>query len=33
MRDLRIRSREDEQMDAPQLDPAVFARILNDLAG
>ncbi len=31
MRDLRIRSREDEQMDAPELDPAVYARILNDL--
>ncbi len=31
MRTLALRSREEEQMDAPQLDPAVFARILNDL--
>jgi 2-polyprenyl-3-methyl-5-hydroxy-6-metoxy-1,4-benzoquinol methylase len=31
MRDLRIRSREEEQMDAAELDPATYARILNDL--
>ncbi len=28
---LNIRSREDEQMDSPSLDPATYARILNDL--
>jgi 2-polyprenyl-3-methyl-5-hydroxy-6-metoxy-1,4-benzoquinol methylase len=31
MRDLSIRSLEEEQMDAPGLDPATYARILNDL--
>ena len=31
MRSLAVRSREDEQMDAPGLDPATYARILEDL--
>ena len=31
MRSLRIRSKEEEQMDSLELDPAVYARILNDL--
>src|SRR6478752_7643423 len=29
---LDIRSREDEQMDAPDLDPAVYEKVLHDLA-
>jgi 2-polyprenyl-3-methyl-5-hydroxy-6-metoxy-1,4-benzoquinol methylase len=29
---LDIRSRQDEQMDAPGLDPAVYAKVLHDLA-
>lgn len=29
---LDIRSRQDEQMDAPDLDPAVYAKVLHDLA-
>ncbi|MCW1430167.1 methyltransferase domain-containing protein [Novosphingobium sp. JCM 18896] len=32
MADLSIRSRQEEQMDAPDLDPAVYARVLHDLA-
>lgn len=32
MTDLSIRSRQEEQMDAPDLDPAVYARVLHDLA-
>ena len=32
MSKLDIRSREDEQMDAPDLDPAVYERVLHDLA-
>lgn len=32
MTDLSVRSREDEQMDAPDLDPAIYARVLHDLA-
>jgi 2-polyprenyl-3-methyl-5-hydroxy-6-metoxy-1,4-benzoquinol methylase len=32
MADLTIRSRQAEQMDAPDLDPAVYARVLHDLA-
>ena len=31
MRDLNVRCRNEEQMDAPDLDPATYARILNDL--
>lgn len=31
MRNLKIRSREDEQTDSPDLDPATYARIINDL--
>jgi len=31
MRDLRIRSREEEQMDAPELDAGTYAGILHDL--
>jgi 2-polyprenyl-3-methyl-5-hydroxy-6-metoxy-1,4-benzoquinol methylase len=31
MRNLQLRAREDEQMDSPGLDPAVYARILADL--
>jgi 2-polyprenyl-3-methyl-5-hydroxy-6-metoxy-1,4-benzoquinol methylase len=29
---LAVRSREEEQMDAPDLDPAVYERVLHDLA-
>ncbi|MGZ3172762.1 MAG: methyltransferase domain-containing protein, partial [Croceibacterium sp.] len=29
---LDVRSREDEQMDAPDLDPAVYEKVLHDLA-
>src|SRR3954465_10690014 len=32
MSKLDIRSREEEQMDAPDLDPAVYEKILHDLA-
>ena len=32
MADLSIRSRQEEQMDAPGLDPAVYERVLHDLA-
>jgi 2-polyprenyl-3-methyl-5-hydroxy-6-metoxy-1,4-benzoquinol methylase len=32
MADLSIRSRQEEQMDAPGLDPAVYAQVLHDLA-
>jgi SAM-dependent methyltransferase len=32
MRDLSIRTRDDEQMDDPALDPAIHAKVLNDLA-
>ncbi|MBV1686573.1 methyltransferase domain-containing protein [Novosphingobium sp. G106] len=32
MADLSIRSRHEEQMDAPDLDPAVYERVLHDLA-
>lgn len=32
MRDLAVRSRQEEQMDAPDLDPAVYERVLHDLA-
>src|SRR3954453_19776042 len=32
MSKLDIRSREDEQMDAPDLDPAVYEKVLQDLA-
>lgn len=32
MRHLAVRSRQDEQMDAPGLDPAVYAKVLHDLA-
>jgi 2-polyprenyl-3-methyl-5-hydroxy-6-metoxy-1,4-benzoquinol methylase len=32
MADLAIRSRQDEQMDAPDLDPAVYEKVLHDLA-
>jgi 2-polyprenyl-3-methyl-5-hydroxy-6-metoxy-1,4-benzoquinol methylase len=32
MADLSIRSRQDEQMDAPDLDPAIYERVLHDLA-
>jgi 2-polyprenyl-3-methyl-5-hydroxy-6-metoxy-1,4-benzoquinol methylase len=31
MRDLSIRSREEEQMDAPELDPGTYAQVLHDL--
>ena len=31
MRNLEIRSREDEQTDSPDLDPITYTRILNDL--
>jgi len=31
MRDLSIRARQEEQMDAPELDPRTYAKILNDL--
>ena len=32
MADLSIRARQEEQMDAPDLDPAIYARVLHDLA-
>jgi 2-polyprenyl-3-methyl-5-hydroxy-6-metoxy-1,4-benzoquinol methylase len=32
MSDLALRSRQEEQMDAPGLDPAVYERVLHDLA-
>ncbi len=32
MPSLAVRSRQDEQMDAPDLDPAVYATVLHDLA-
>jgi 2-polyprenyl-3-methyl-5-hydroxy-6-metoxy-1,4-benzoquinol methylase len=32
MADLSIRSRQEEQMDAPDLDPAVYEQVLHDLA-
>jgi 2-polyprenyl-3-methyl-5-hydroxy-6-metoxy-1,4-benzoquinol methylase len=32
MADLTIRSRQEEQMDAPDLDPAVYEQVLHDLA-
>jgi 2-polyprenyl-3-methyl-5-hydroxy-6-metoxy-1,4-benzoquinol methylase len=32
MRSLAVRSRQDEQMDAPGLDPAIYAKVLHDLA-
>ncbi|MBW8783852.1 MAG: methyltransferase domain-containing protein [Novosphingobium sp.] len=32
MANLAVRSREEEQMDAPDLDPAVYERVLHDLA-
>lgn len=32
MADLRIRSRQEEQMDAPDLDVAVYEKVLHDLA-
>jgi len=32
MRKLAIRSRQEEQMDAPDLDPAVYEQVLHDLA-
>jgi 2-polyprenyl-3-methyl-5-hydroxy-6-metoxy-1,4-benzoquinol methylase len=32
MADLAIRSRQDEQMDSPDLDPAVYEKVLHDLA-
>ena len=32
MADLSIRSRQEEQMDAPGLDPAVYEKVLHDLA-
>lgn len=32
MADLTIRARQAEQMDAPDLDPAVYAQVLHDLA-
>lgn len=32
MRHLAVRSRQDEQMDAPDLDPAIYATVLHDLA-
>ena len=32
MRSLAVRSRQDEQMDAPDLDPAIYTRVLHDLA-
>jgi 2-polyprenyl-3-methyl-5-hydroxy-6-metoxy-1,4-benzoquinol methylase len=32
MRDLSVRSRQEEQMDAADLDPAVYERVLHDLA-
>jgi 2-polyprenyl-3-methyl-5-hydroxy-6-metoxy-1,4-benzoquinol methylase len=32
MPSLAVRSRQDEQMDSPGLDPAIYARVLHDLA-
>src|SRR3954469_22664372 len=32
MADLTTRSRQEEQMDAPDLDPAVYEKVLHDLA-
>ncbi|NWK98882.1 methyltransferase type 12 [Sphingobium lactosutens] len=32
MANLSIRSRQEEQMDAPDLDPAIYERVLHDLA-
>jgi 2-polyprenyl-3-methyl-5-hydroxy-6-metoxy-1,4-benzoquinol methylase len=32
MPSLAVRSRQDEQMDAPGLDPAIYAKVLHDLA-
>ena len=32
MADLSTRSRQEEQMDAPDLDPAIYERVLHDLA-
>jgi 2-polyprenyl-3-methyl-5-hydroxy-6-metoxy-1,4-benzoquinol methylase len=32
MRDLAVRSRQEEQMDAADLDPAVYGQVLHDLA-
>lgn len=32
MRNLSIRTRDDEQMDDPALDPAIYAKVLGDLA-
>jgi 2-polyprenyl-3-methyl-5-hydroxy-6-metoxy-1,4-benzoquinol methylase len=32
MSNLDIRSREEEQMDAPELDPAIYQQVLHDLA-
>lgn len=32
MADLQVRSRQDEQMDAADLDPAIYAQVLHDLA-
>src|ERR1044071_5224986 len=32
MADLAVRSRQDEQMDSPDLDPAVYEKVLHDLA-
>ena len=32
MASLAVRSRQDEQMDAPDLDPAVYEKVLHDLA-
>jgi 2-polyprenyl-3-methyl-5-hydroxy-6-metoxy-1,4-benzoquinol methylase len=32
MRHLAVRSRQDEQMDAPDLDPAIYTKVLHDLA-
>ncbi|HEX7791879.1 MAG TPA: hypothetical protein VF467_15285, partial [Afipia sp.] len=32
MKSLALRRRDEEQMDAPGLDPAIYARVLEDLA-
>ena len=32
MRKLAVRSRQEEQMDAADLDPAVYEKVLHDLA-
>jgi hypothetical protein len=32
MSKLAVRSRQEEQMDAPDLDPAVYEQVLHDLA-